>query len=246
MTDTGVEYRREGTSGLIVLDSPNRNALTPEFADAVVDGLEQAEGDPEVTALVLASAGPSFCSGADLGMLTRVGADPLADENFAGIGRIYGMFERLREARIPTVAAVNGTLVGAGLNLPLACDLRIVSDDLRLIGFGRAGVHPGGGHLAMLARHVHGGAGAAIALFNQEMRAEQALATGFAWQVVPREELLTTALDIAASAGSDGDLTRAVTRTYRAVDEDRPTPRGAVLMERAPQVWSMQRRLRRT
>lgn len=244
MTDTGVEYRREGTSGLVLLDAPHRNALTPEFADAIVGGLEQAEADPEVTSLVLASAGPSFCSGADLDMLTRVGADPLADENFAGIGRIYGLFERLREARIPTLAAVNGTLVGAGLNLPLACDLRIVSDDLRLIGFGRAYVHPGGGHLAMLARHLHTGAGAAIALFNQEMRAEQALAAGFAWQVVPRDELLPAALALAAAAGTDGELTRAVTRTYRAVGETRPTPRAAVLLERAPQVWSMQRRLR--
>jgi len=244
VSDSGVVYRREGPTGLVLLDAPNRNALTPEFADAIVAALLSAEADPEVTALLLASEGPSFCSGADLGMLARVGADPLSDEHFDGIGRIYGLFERLRHAAIPTLAAVNGTLVGAGLNLPLACDLRIVADDLRLIGFGRAGVHPGGGHLAMLDRHLDPGAGAAIALFNQEMRAAQALASGFAWQVVPRDQLLQTGLEVAAAAGTDGRLTRAVTRTYRAVEETRPSPRAAVLLERAPQVWSMQRRVR--
>jgi len=242
---TGVRYQREGTVGLCILNAPNHNALTPEFADAVVAALEQAENDSDVTAFVLASEGPSFCSGADLGMLARVGKDPLNDENFSGIGRIYSLFERLQNARIPTLAAVNGALVGAGLNLPMACDLRIVSDDARFIGFGRAGAHPGGGHLAMLARSLPTTTGAAIALFNQEMSAEQAVACGFAWAVVPRAELMRTALDIAASAGGDGELTRAVTRTYRAVAEIRPTPRGAVLLERAPQMWSLRRRLSR-
>jgi enoyl-CoA hydratase len=244
VSDSGVAYRREGATGLVVLDAPNRNALTPEFADAVVAALAEAESDPEVTALVLASEGRSFCSGADLDMLGRVGQDPLQEDNFVGIGRIYALFERLRDADIPTLAAVNGTLVGAGLNLPLACDLRIVADDLRLIGFGRAGVHPGGGHLAMLARNLPAGEAAAIALFNQEMSAAQALASGFAHEVVPRADLLTRALEIAAAAGTDGQLTRMVTRTYRAVDETRPTPRAAVMLERAPQVWSMQRRVR--
>lgn len=244
MADTGITYRRTGPTGVVLLDAPHSNALTPDLADGVVEALQLAEADPEVTALVLASAGPSFCSGADLDLLARVGADPLADDHFDGIGRIYAMFERLRDARLPTLAAVNGTLVGAGLNLPLACDVRVIADDVRLIGFGRAGVHPGGGHLTMLARHLSSGAGAAVALFNQEMRAEQALASGFAWQVVPRDQLLDTALAIAGAAGSDGRLARAVTRTYRAVEEARPSPRAAVLLERAPQVWSMRRRVR--
>jgi enoyl-CoA hydratase len=241
--DHGVRYQRHGHIGVALLDAPNRNALTPDFADAIIRALIRAESDSEVTGFLLASPGRSFCSGADLGMLAEVGQDPLLDDHFDGIGRIYAMFERLREATIPTLAAVNGTLVGAGLNLPLACDLRIVAEDLRLIGFGRAAVHPGGGHLSMLDRHVLPGTGAAIALFNQEMGAAQAVAAGFAWSMVARDDLFAAALELAASAGTDGKLTRAVTRTYRAVAESAPSPRASVLLERAPQLWSMRRRV---
>ncbi|PQP21965.1 enoyl-CoA hydratase/isomerase family protein [Rhodococcus opacus] len=240
---SGISSRRDDTVFVITLDAPRRNALTPEFADAIVALLEEAESDDRVTALVIRSAGKSFCSGADLEMLTAVAADPLQEANFRAIGKIYSMFERLQDARIPTLAAVSGTVVGAGVNLPLACDLRIVADDARIRGFGKAGVHPGGGHLTMLSRHVSSAAAAAIALFGQEMNAEQAVTSGFAWRSVPTAELNQVALEIAAGAGGDGKLTREVTWTYRAVQEAAPTPRAAVLLERAPQLWSMQRRL---
>ncbi|GHF36626.1 enoyl-CoA hydratase [Amycolatopsis bartoniae] len=244
MSEELVRYQREGQTGLLVLDAPHRNALTPEFADAVVRQLRCAEADPDLTAVVLISAGPAFCSGADLGMLKSVGADPLAEDNFDGIGRIYGMFERLRDARLPTIAAINGGVAGAGLNLALACDLRIAADDVRLIGFGRAGVHPGGGHLAMVTRKLVPATDAALALFGQEIRADRAVSSGFAWDVVAAEELRKRALEIAGAAGTDGALARMLVRTYRAVEETQPNPRAAVLMERAAQVWSMQRRVR--
>jgi enoyl-CoA hydratase len=243
-SDSSIQYSRKGHTALLILDAPHRNALTPGFADALVDALQRAEAEPDATAIVLASAGPTFCSGADLGMLAEVGPDPLAEEHFEGIGRIYSMFERLRDARLPTVAAVNGAVAGAGVNLALACDMRIAADDVRVVGFGRAGVHPGGGHLAMLTRQLGPGAGAALALFGQEIRADRAVVSGFAWEVVPAARLRERALEVAAAAGTDGALARILVRTYRAVEETQPNPRAAVLMERAAQVWSLRRRAR--
>lgn len=239
---TGITFHREDTVAVLSLDAPHRNALTPQFADALVANLESAEKDDTIASVLIRSEGKTFCSGADLELLSTVAADPLDEANYAAIGKIYSMFERLRDARIPTLAAVSGTVVGAGINLPLACDLRLVADNVRIIGFGRAGVHPGGGHLTMLRQNLSAVAGAAIALFNQEMNAEQAVASGFAWRAVPAAELDTAALQTAVGAGPDARLSRAVTWTYRTVAETAPTPRAAVLLERAPQLWSLQRR----
>ncbi|MFE9327623.1 enoyl-CoA hydratase-related protein [Nocardia sp. NPDC052278] len=239
----GVSLDRRGNVATIRLDAPRRNALTPEFALGIRTALETAENDPEIGAVVIASAGKDYCSGADLSMLTEVAADPLEDVNFAAIGTIYGLFEHLRNSTLPTISAVNGAVVGAGMNLPLACDLRIVSDDVRIRGFGKAGVHPGGGHLTMLTQHLSSAAAAAVALFDQEMDAERAVASGFAWTWVPVTELLDTAVRIAQSVAGDPALSRSVTWTYRAVGESAPTPRAGVLLERAAQLWSMQRKL---
>ena len=243
MSEHIVTYERKGTVGLALLDAPRRNALTPALADAVLEALDTAAADPEVTSFVIAGRGPGFCSGADLVLLERVGQDPLQEENYDGIGRIYTMFARLLTAPIPPLAAVHGAVVGAGINLALACDLRLVADDVRIIGFGRAAAHPGGGHLSMLARRIASNAGPAIALFGQELDARTAVSCGFAWASVPREDLLGTALDIAAGAGEDGRLARVLTQTYRAAAAHQLDPAAAILLERAPQLWSLRRRL---
>lgn len=230
-----------GTVATAILHAPHRNALTPELADAIVAALDAATSRPEVTAFIVASDEASFCSGADLGLLAKVGQDPLEDTHFEDLGRIYSMFSQLQSSHLPTIAAVNGAAVGAGINLALACDLRIVAEDLRLVGFARAAAHPGGGHLRMLQR-LSGGAGAAVALFGQDIDAPMALQCGLAWQAVPNAELRDTAVRIAEGAGTDGRLTRVLTGSYRATASGTVNAESAVMIERAAQLWSLRRR----
>jgi enoyl-CoA hydratase len=80
------------------------------------------------------------------------------------------------------VAAVRGAAVGAGVNLVMATDLRVIASDARLLsGFGRLRLHPGGGHFALLNRQGNREVAAAMGLFHEELDGEQAVAAGLAW-----------------------------------------------------------------
>src|ERR1700744_791144 len=152
----------------ITLNAPaTRNALNNELADQFVAACDVADRDPAVGAAVIAGAGGTFCSGAERGHLDEVGQDPVEDRRYTSLGGIYRAFTRVGQMQVPTIAAVRGAAVGAGINLMLATDLRIVAEDARLIsGFLRIGVHPGGGHFGLLAGRAGSEAAAAMGNFG--------------------------------------------------------------------------------
>jgi enoyl-CoA hydratase len=236
-----VRVGREGPVAIIeIVGSTRRNALTPELADQLRSALEDVQETDDVGAIVVATEGPSFCSGADRSFLSRVGKDPTSIDSYAELRRIYAMFAAYREARVPTVAAVQGAAVGAGVNLALMCDLRIVADDVNIRGFAAAGIHPGGGHINMVRALMGAQAGAAFALFGQPLDAADAVAAGFAWKRVAREQLRPAAIAIAHAAGEDPPLARSVVSTWRALSVGLPAT-AATLLEQGPQAWSLQR-----
>ena len=106
--------------------------------------MERAEADQDVHAVVVTGTGKAFCAGADLSALGSA-----AEE---GLLRIYDGFMAVGKCTLPTIAAVNGPAVGAGLNLALAADVRIAGPkalfDAR---FQKLGLHPGGGATWMLS-----------------------------------------------------------------------------------------------
>jgi enoyl-CoA hydratase len=232
---------RLGSVAEVVLNGPRGNALTPARASELARILTELGADPQVGAVVLVSKSRNFCTGADTGMLSDLLSDPLRAENFDGLGQIYQLFGVLAGLPVPTIAAVAGNVIGAGINLALACDLRVAGESLRLRGFAVARLHPGGGHLKLLLDRLTPSAAAAVALFDQEISADQAVNTGFAWSCVPDDQLRAAALDLAAAAAQDIELGRRVTATYRAVRASQLSAEAAVLAERAPQVWSLRR-----
>jgi enoyl-CoA hydratase len=247
-TGTGpVRLERSGAVAVLTLQRPEqRNALDDELAHGVLAALAEVRDDEAIACVVIAAEGSSFCSGGNLDLLERVGADPTAPDGFAALGAIYRVFETLADFPVPTIAAAQGGVIGAGVNLLLAADLALVADDVVIRGFGRAGVHPGGGHLSLLLRKAPAAA-AAIALFDRDLGADDAVRTGLAWRAVPRDRLQDEALAIAAAAANDRELVRSVTATFRAADATRPRAAAAVLLERAPQMWSLRRaQLRRS
>ena len=90
---------------------------------------EELDARPEVGAVVVRGEGGFFCAGGDRGTLEAAGRDPADPEVYAGLGAVYRSFARVGELEAPTVAAVRGGAVGAGLNLMLATDVRIVARD---------------------------------------------------------------------------------------------------------------------
>ena len=107
--------------------------------------MDAFEADESVGAVVVTGTPPAFCAGANLGNLAEADGESL--------GRIYEGFLRVARSPLPTIAAVNGAAVGAGMNLALGCDVRIAARRARFdTRFMQLGLHPGGGHTWMLRR----------------------------------------------------------------------------------------------
>jgi enoyl-CoA hydratase len=174
----------DGGVAIVTLNAPDRhNAHTPSMADELISTFDEVDAKPEVGALVVRAVGKSFCAGGDIATLTAAGKDPAASDTYEGMGKIYDSFYRLGQVRVPTVAAVRGSAVGAGMNMLLAADLRIVAKDVRLLaGFLKRGMHPGGGHFVILSRLIGREAAAAMALFGEEVNGDKAVELGLAWE----------------------------------------------------------------
>lgn len=195
--------RRADRVAVVTLDDPKRrNALSVQLCEDLVATMESLEADPGVGGVVITGAGPAFCAGADL---TQLGDS--ASQSLLGI---YEGFLAVARSPVPTVAAVNGAAVGAGMNLALACDLRVVGPKARFdCRFLNLGIHPGGGHTWMLRQIVGPQTAAAMVLFGEVLDASAAVECGLAWQATTAESLVDRAVELAAGAASvPGNLSR--------------------------------------
>lgn len=179
---------------VLTIDAPDRrNALTPELADELIAAIDHITHDQDAKALVVASSGSAFCAGAALGHLDGA--------NEKVLRHIYQAFLRAKDLEIPTVAAVGGPAVGAGLNLAMACDLRVTSPSAVFDSrFAKIGLHPGGGATWLLRSAAGQSVGTAMLLFDQKIRGEEAVARGLSWACVAEDDLLSTAHELAAAA----------------------------------------------
>ena len=241
------EVRLERSSGVAVLTlaaPARRNAFTPDMVRELLAACDEIEGDRSLGAAVVRGEGESFCSGAHRAVLAEAGKDPAEAANYEALGLTYRAFVRVGELPVPTVAAVRGHAVGAGVNLMLATDLRIVAEDTRIItGFSRIGLHPGGGHFALMGRSGSREAAAALSLFGVEIDGRRAAEIGLAWEAVPAAEVEARALELATAVASDPELARAAVRSFR-LELGPPAVPWAVALEaeKAPQMWSLRRR----
>lgn len=193
---------------ITVNDPDRRNAINDAMSAQLRATVSQVEADADVHALVVTGAGQAFCAGADLGALSA------ADE--AGLLRLYDGFMAVAECRLPTIAAVNGAAVGAGLNLALAADVRIAGPaavfDAR---FQKLGIHPGGGATWMLQRAVGPQVARAALLFGMSFDAESAVRHGLALRVA--DDPVAAALQLAAGpARAPREVVLATKATMRA------------------------------
>jgi enoyl-CoA hydratase len=224
---------------VVTLEAPQRrNAFTTELVDALITLFDELESRPEVRAVVVTGAPPAFCAGAALGHLASPGATD--DERRTNLMAIYQGFLRVARSPLATVAAVNGPAVGAGMNLALACDLRVAGRSARFDArFLALGLHPGGGHTWMAQRAMGTQAATAALLFGQRLDAMAALACGLVWEVAEDEALVPRCVELATLAASmDPELVQR-TKATLAVTAGLGTLDEAVAYELEVQVWSM-------
>jgi len=218
-------------------DAERRNALTLPMVTEIIDTFDALEADPAVGAVVVTGAAPAFCAGADLSHLSS-SADGSAE---TGLRAIYEGFLRIGRSPLPTLAAVNGAAVGAGMNLALICDVRLAGHRARFdTRFLQLGLHPGGGHTWMAQRVVGSQAVAATVLFGEVLDGAEAERVGLVWRCLPDDELLPAAQTMAArAAAAPHELVRRTKATIAdvALLDDHAT---AVDRELEPQVWSLE------
>ena len=175
--------------GRVHLNDPRRrNALSKQLSDQLAAAVTDVIDDG-AAAILLTAEPPVFCAGGSLeGLLDR--EVPLADT--------YAGYRALMQAPVPTIAAVAGAAVGAGVNLPLACDVVIAAESARFDPrFLDVGIHPGGAHLWRLVQRVGVQGAAALVLLGDMLSGAEALAHGFAWRCVPDADLESVALALA-------------------------------------------------
>jgi enoyl-CoA hydratase len=237
-----VTLERDGGVALLTIDDPaRRNALGEDALALVSAHCDTIDADPAIGALVVRGAGGHFCSGAVRGLLAGAGADPLRDDNYALLGSIYEAVARVGAVRVPVVAAVRGAAVGAGLNLALAADVRVVARDAKLVsGFLAIGMHPGGGSLHLLMRAAGREAAAAVTLLGEPLSGARAAEVGLAWEALPDDEVEPRALELAARVAGDPALARAMKRSLTHAASIASWP-AAIDAERAAQMWTLRR-----
>jgi enoyl-CoA hydratase len=244
---SSVSLDREGPVAVLTISNPGvKNALNSEIAHGIRSACEEVDADDSVGCLIVRGEGGTFCSGADTRQWADTYTDANTDESYASTDVMYGSFVRVGQVRVPSIAAVRGVAVGAGLNLALATDLRIVATNARILaGFIRAGIHPGGGFFTIASRVAGREAAAAMGIFSEEINGTRAVEVGLAWEAVDDSEVENRALELATRVGQDPVLARRAIRSFRLETDGAPlTWTAALEVERGVQMWSQARRLR--
>jgi enoyl-CoA hydratase/carnithine racemase len=219
-----IELTRDAHVATLTLNRPEaRNAMTPAMGEEVRSAVEEVRADRDVRVLVVTGAGKAFSGGGDLGMLARDAG--VSDAEGRGMGgpprEFYKRFLSVHTLEIPTLAAINGHAIGAGLCFALGCDLRIAAADAKMgMTFTKLGIHPGMGATYFLPRLI-GTARACELLFSGRIiDAVEAERLGIVSRVVPREAFPAAVRELAAEIAAAGPVAVRMTKRalYRGVE----------------------------
>ena len=218
---------RDGMVAVVTIDHPPVNALSGPLLEELEAELVALDGDEGVRAIVLKGAGErAFVAGADISEFPSLRESPPQQDGGSARG-IQKLGARMDAAHTPFIAAIHGFCLGGGLELAMCCDIRVCSDDAQL---GqpeiKLGLIPGGGGTQRLPRLVGLGRALLLNLTGDFVDA----ATAYEWRlvekVVPREELLATALGIARTIAARSPVSVAVLRELARTTRDLPLEEG--------------------
>ena len=202
----------DGAVATITLCRPPVNAIDDAMLDALDGALAQVEARPDVAVVRIRSAAKAFCAGADLEMVSRrVGHAEGAAEMVETVRRFHAVFDRLASLPAVTLAEIGGPALGGGLELALACDLRIAAHEARLgLPEAKVGLLPGAGGTQRLTGLCGPGVAARLILTGELIDGQEAARLGLAQWAVPAGELEAAATSVAArAAGLSPEAVRA-------------------------------------
>lgn len=216
LTHLRLERPSEGVA-LLTLDNPDmRNAMSDEMTDSWVAAIDEIAADPTVRAVVVTGEGSAFCSGGNTSWISSE-PDASVDHLRNRMLPFYRKWLSIRRLEVPTIAAVNGHAIGAGLCLAMACDIRYAADGAKLgAPFTKLGMHAGMAATYLLPNIVGPAHARDLLLTSRVIEADEALRIGLVSRVIDSdgflEEVLATAADVAATAPIPSKLTKVALR----------------------------------
>ena len=215
-TDPPLLTQTRGQVAVLTLNRPARlNAIGSEVLERLTAAVAAAAADDRVRALVIAGAGRAFCAGADLSEIEAL-PDARAFRGF--IARMTEVYQLISDCPKPSVAALHGVAFGGGLELALACDLRVAEYDARLgVPEMKLGVLPGAGGTQRLPRLVPAAIAKQMILTGEPITAERAHALGLINELAAPGEAVPAALSLAAQVAAGAPLALAAGK--RLVDQ---------------------------
>ena len=209
----------EGVRILTLNDAARRNALSPALQSELSAAVDAVRDDAAARVLIVAGNGPAFSAGADLPALFG-NVDRDITEIRMGLHAVYDSFLRVRRLAIPTIAAVHGAAVGAGVNLAMSCDVRIAGPAARFgVTFAKLGLHPGGGCTYFLTHALGRQRALSLILDGGTIDADEALRLGLVLDVV--DDPLVAATERAARwAAIEPALAKDIKRTVGIAERD--------------------------
>jgi enoyl-CoA hydratase len=222
-----ISVEQDGAVAVVTIDHPRVNALSAPLLEELESEIDRLDRDEGVRAIVLKGAGErAFVAGADISEFPSLRA--AATEEEGGSARdIQKLGARMDAARKPFVAAIHGFCLGGGLELAMCCDIRVASDDAQL---GqpeiKLGLIPGGGGTQRLPRLVGLGRALLLNMTGEFIDARTAYDWGLVERVVPKEELVDTALGLAKTIAERSPVAIGVLRELARTTRDLPLEEG--------------------
>ena len=212
MSKVSVTSLDDGVRLITLTDPERRNAMDDTMGAELIAAAGKLAGDPQTRVVVVTGEGKAFCAGADLPALFGDPSRPVA-ETHDRLQSYYRAFFSVLELPVPTIAAVNGPAVGAGLNLAMACDIRVAGPRASFgATFSKIGLHPGGGCTWFLVRTLGASRALQTMLLGDPITAEKAVDWGLAEGVA--DDPVQSALEMAAGfAAVDPALARHIKRS---------------------------------
>ncbi|MCP2340153.1 enoyl-CoA hydratase/isomerase family protein [Actinomadura rupiterrae] len=207
-----VERRPGGVAVLTLNDPSRRNAMSDEMTAAWKDALTELRADTGLRCVVVTGAGTAFTSGGVLSWLADTNAAALPELR-TRMTDYYRTWLMIRDLEVPTIAAVNGHAVGAGLCLALACDLRYAAADAKLLApFTALGLHPGMAATWLLPEVAGLPLAREMLLTGRVLTGTEAEAKGLVNRAVPREDVLAEALAAADRVAAQAPIATRLTK----------------------------------
>ncbi len=192
-----VALRTVGHAGVITIDNPPVNVLTDEVRDFIRARTIAAQADQDISVIIYTGKGDrAFMAGANIAGFPAMCGKMGAAYGYAE--SIYRVWDMIRDCPKPTIAAINGLALGAGMELALACDLRIAAEHATF-GFPEIalGLFPGGGGTQRMALYTNLALTKEMVFTGKPIGCGRALASGFLNDVVPKGKALDRALELA-------------------------------------------------